>query len=153
MSEKMAVKKEILIEAPLERAFRVFTASMGSWWPKEHHLGKSPLVDVVVEPKAGGRWHEVTEDGAICDWGKVLAWDPPKRVVLAWQLNDKFEYDATFMTEIEVRFDAVDARKTMVRFEHRDLERYGASAAKVFESLTRGWADIIDSYNKSAIAA
>jgi uncharacterized protein YndB with AHSA1/START domain len=87
------IQKELTVEAPLDRAFRVFTASMGAWWPKSHHIGKSALADCVIEPRVDGRWYEVDDDGSTCDWGKVLAWDPPRRLVLAWQLNQEFQYD------------------------------------------------------------
>jgi uncharacterized protein YndB with AHSA1/START domain len=79
----MTIRKQLTIEAPLDRAFRVFTANMGAWWPKEHHIGKAELKDCVIEPKVNGRWYELGEDGTACEWGKVLAGDPPRRLVLA----------------------------------------------------------------------
>src|SRR5687767_9970756 len=95
-TSSIAIVKQLTVEAPAERAFRVFTANMGAWWPREHHIGKAALKDCVVEPKVGGRWYEVTDDGATCEWGKVLAWEPPTRLVLAWQLNAQFAYDPSF---------------------------------------------------------
>ena len=83
----MSIRKQLTLEAPIERAFRVFTASMGTWWPKEHHIGASALKDCVIEPKVNGRWYEIDEDGSTCEWGKVLEWDPPRRLLLAWQLG------------------------------------------------------------------
>ena len=71
----MTIRKQLMVEAPLDRAFRVFTANMGAWWPKEHHIGKATLKDCVIEPKVNGRWYELGEDGTACEWGKVLAWD------------------------------------------------------------------------------
>ena len=118
------IVKRFTVEAPAERAFRVFTANMGAWWPKEHHIGKSPLRDCVIEPKLGGRWYEVNEDGSTCEWGKVLVWDPPRRLVLAWQLNFEFKYDPSLTTEVDVRFTALGPRQTP-----RRMVSIGARAA------------------------
>lgn len=142
----ITIKKELVVEAPAERAFRVFTGNMGAWWPKEHHIGTSPLADCIIEPRLGGRWYEKTEDGATCDWGKVLAWDPPKRVVLAWQLNAEFKFDPTFVTEVEVKFYAEGPKRTRVEFEHRNIERYGEKAAGLEKELSGGWGGILESY-------
>ena len=98
------MRKAISVKAAPERAFRVFTAEMTRWWHPDHHIGKSPLKAAVVEPRAGGRWYEVGEDGSECEWGKVLVWDPPARVVFAWQLTGEWKYDSAFVTEVEVRF-------------------------------------------------
>lgn len=142
----ITIKKELVVEAPAERAFRVFTANMGTWWPKEHHIGKSPLADCVIEPKVGGRWFEKCEDGSTCDWGKVLAWDPPKRLVLAWQLNTEFAYDASLITEVEVRFHVEGPKRTRVEFEHRNLERFGAKAEELKKQMDAGWGGILESF-------
>src|SRR5262249_13047368 len=77
-----SVMKELVVEAPQERAFRVFTERFDTWWPREHHIGKSPLKQAVLEGRQGGGWYELGEDGSRCEWGKVLVWDPPRRVVL-----------------------------------------------------------------------
>ncbi|HEU4408268.1 MAG TPA: SRPBCC family protein [Polyangiaceae bacterium] len=146
----LSIVKQITVEAPAERAFRVFTANMGAWWPREHHIGKSALKDCVIEPRVGGRWYEVTEDGESCDWGKVLAWEPPTRLVLAWQLNAQFAYDPSFVTEVEVRFTALGPKRTRVDFEHRDIERFGPMAAKLREEMGGGWAGILASFAKEA---
>src|ERR1700738_2810923 len=87
------VRKSISVKAAPERAFRVFTAEMTRWWRPDHHIGKSPLKAAVVEPRAGGRWYEVGEDGTTCEWGKVLVWEPPARIVFAWQLTGEWKYD------------------------------------------------------------
>jgi uncharacterized protein YndB with AHSA1/START domain len=142
--------KEILVQAPQERAFRVFTQNMSGWWPPDHHLGKSPLKEVVVEPFAGGRWYEVCEDGSQCDWGKVLVWEPPRRLVMAWQLDAEWTYDAAFAQDLEVTFVAEGMRATRVRLEHKDLERYGAAKDAVVKSLDGGWSGILASYANAA---
>jgi uncharacterized protein YndB with AHSA1/START domain len=150
--EKLApIRKQITVEAPAERAFRVFTANMTTWWPKEHHVGASPLVKCVVEPKLEGRWYEVCEDGSECSWGKVLAWDPPRRLVLAWQLNTEFKFDPELITEVEVTFTALTPTRTRVDFEHRNLERLGARAAAIAGGLDTGWGQIVDSYGRTVL--
>jgi uncharacterized protein YndB with AHSA1/START domain/uncharacterized protein YciI len=134
------VKKSVRVKAPPARAFDFFTGKMIRWWREGHHIGKSPMKDVVLEPKVGGRWYEVGTDGAVCEWGKVLAWDPPRRVVLAWQLTADWAYDANFVTELEVRF-LPEGTGTLVELEHRNLDRFGAKAAEVRASLDAegGW--------------
>jgi len=134
------VRKSILVKAGAERAFAVFTAGMGRWWNKAHHLGASPLKDVIVEPRQGGRWYELSEDGSTCEWGRVLAWDPPRRVLLAWQIDGDWKYDPDFVTELEIRF-MPEGEGTRVDLEHRNLDRYGAKADAVRASLDsdEGW--------------
>src|SRR5690242_1501137 len=98
------VRKQLTVKAPPERAFEVFTAMMGKWWKPEHHTGEEPFQDIVVEPRPGGRWFERDAKGVETMWGKVLAWEPPSRLLLAWQLNADFRYDPDFLTEVELRF-------------------------------------------------
>jgi uncharacterized protein YndB with AHSA1/START domain len=148
-----SIKKQLTVEAPLDRAFRVFTANMGAWWPKSHHIGKAALKDCVIEPRVNGRWYELDEDGATCEWGKVLAWDPPRRLVLAWQLDHEFRYDPALLTEVEVTFSALGPRSTRVDFEHRNLERFGAAAERLRGDMGKGWGEILDSYALEAVAA
>jgi uncharacterized protein YndB with AHSA1/START domain len=142
------VRKTITVKASQSRAFDVFTAGMGRWWRKDHHLlTQSPLKDVVIEPRAGGRWYEQNEDGSECDWGKVLAWEPPGRVVLAWQLNAEWKYDPDLVTEVEVQFIA-EGSMTRVEFEHRNLERFGARADEIRAILDsmNGWGATVTGY-------
>jgi uncharacterized protein YndB with AHSA1/START domain len=134
------VKKSILVNASPARAFDVFTSCMIRWWRPDHHIGAAPLKDVVLEPRVGGRWYEIDEDGSVCEWGKVLAYDPPNRILLAWQLNAEWKYDANFVTELDVRFIAVGT-VTRVELEHRNIERFGGKAEAVRASLDSpgGW--------------
>ena len=134
------VRKTVTVKAPPGRAFATFTGRMVSWWHPDHHIGKSPLKDVVVEPREGGRWYEVGEDGVVCEWGKVLVWEPPSRVVFAWQLNAEWTYDPDFVTELEIRF-IPDSTGTRIELEHRDIERFSDKAATVRAALDSpgGW--------------
>jgi len=148
----MTIRKQLTVEAPLDRAFRVFTANMGAWWPKDHHIGKAALKDCVIEPKVNGRWYERGEDGSECEWGKVLEWDPPRRLVLAWQLNEGFKYDPKLVTEVEVTFTLLGPKQTRVDFEHRNLERFGDAAEQLRGSMDTGWGQILESYRRTAVA-
>jgi uncharacterized protein YndB with AHSA1/START domain len=80
------VRRTIRVNVSIDHAFRALTAKMGTWWPASHHIAKTPFADIIIEPHAGGRWFERDSGGAECDWGSVLVWDPPKRIVLSWQL-------------------------------------------------------------------
>ena len=110
------VRKEIVVEASQERAFRVFTAEHGAWWPlATHHIGAQAAETAVIEPRVGGRWLERAADGTECQWGRVLVWDPPGRLVLAWQIGADWKHDDALLTEVEVRFVALGPALTRVR--------------------------------------
>ena len=136
-----SVRKEVVVEAPPERASRVFTDKFDKWWPREHHIGKAELKAAVIEPRAGGRWYEVGVDGSQCDWGRVLVWDPPKRLLMAWNLNADWDYDPSITTEVELHFIPVGPMQTRVVLEHHHLERLGEKAAQTREALDsdQGW--------------
>jgi uncharacterized protein YndB with AHSA1/START domain len=143
------VRRSVRVSAPRERAFEVFTAGIGRWWPKSHHIGKSDLDTLVIEPRAGGRWYEKGADGSEHPWGRVLAYDPPHRLVLAWQLTRDFAYDPDFETTVEVTFEEKGGA-TIVHFEHRDLERMGVDAVEMLESMDGGWGLLLDLYKAAA---
>ena len=152
MSTIEPVVKELVVEASQERAFQVFTDGIDRWWPREHHIGKSPLKRAVIEPKQGGRWYAICEDDTECDTGRVLAWEPPRRLLLSWQLTFKWEYDPDFVTEVEVTFAAQGPKRTLVRFEHRNLERYGEAAPELRKALAAqdGWVKTLDTFKHVA---
>lgn len=136
------IKKSISVDATQQRAFRVFTEGMDRWWPRDHHIGTSPLERMVVEPRTGGRWYSLSKDGSECDIGRVLAWEPYGRVSLSWQINGQWKFDPSFFTEVEVTFTSEGPRKTRVELEHKNIERFGAAAEdmrKAFEADS-GWA-------------
>jgi uncharacterized protein YndB with AHSA1/START domain len=146
------VRREVLVETSQIRAFEVFTAGLDRWWPREHHIGKSPMARTVLEPGVGGRWYSVCQDGTECDVGKVLVWDPPQRLVLAWQITAQWQYDPGFVTEVEVVFTAEGPRRTRVQLEHRNLERYGDAAAAFRKSIDAagGWGRLLESFASTA---
>jgi uncharacterized protein YndB with AHSA1/START domain len=144
------IRKTLIVKADAQHAFDTFVARMGRWWPKSHHIGTSPLLEVIVEPTVGGRWYERGDDGSECEWGKVLVWEPPSRLVLAWQIDGRFKYNPECMTEVEVNFSAVAADETRVDFEHRYLERLGDNAMTIRDMLNSGWPGILDLYVANA---
>ena len=145
-----AIRKTVEVGAPVERAFDVFTARMGDWWHKEHSIARDTKQgDVVIEPLAGGRWYEVGADGSEHQWGHVIVYERPRRLVLAWQLTREFKFDPDFQTTVEVNFEEGDG-VTIVNFEHRDLERMGAGAAEMLESMDGGWGFLLDLYKAEA---
>jgi uncharacterized protein YndB with AHSA1/START domain len=147
------IRRTLVVAADPQRAFTAFTARIGSWWPRSHTTGKAPQADVIIEPQLGGRWYERGTDGSETLWGKVLAWEPPARLLLAWQINAQFRFDPALITEVELRFTALDSGQTQVDFEHRHLERMGEGAAAVRDLLNSGWPGILEAYRQLAAAA
>jgi uncharacterized protein YndB with AHSA1/START domain len=142
------VRKSVTVPATREDAFSMFTARMGEWWPKMHSIGSSPMVDVVVRPERGGRWFERGQDGSECQWGKVLAWEPSERVVLAWQIDGEWRFQPTLITEVEIVFIEVVAGQTRIDVEHRNFERFGPAHETIraaFDSAG-GWTGILEQF-------
>lgn len=135
------VRKSIRVNAASARAFELFTLGMHRWWPAAHTLNQGkPRETIVVEPRVGGRWYERATDGTICEWGNVILWEPPLRVVYAWRLDGSWTYDPNFLTEVEIRFTP-DGDGTLVSLEHRNLERYGVHLERARAGLDSedGW--------------
>jgi uncharacterized protein YndB with AHSA1/START domain len=126
-TQSTPVQKTITVEASPQRAFEVFTAGIDTWWPRSHHIGKSPMKKNILEGRVGGRCYSVQEDGADCDWGQIVVWEPPHRLVMAWQISTEWGYqpDLEKSSEVEVRFTALDGGRTRVDLEHRHFERMG----------------------------
>jgi hypothetical protein len=142
------VRQTLMLETSCQRAFDVFTHGMGRWWPRDHHIGKAPMQDVVIEPRVGGRMYERGTDGSECDWGRVLAWEPPSRFVASWQINGEwqFESDPDRCSEYEVRFIAETPTRTRVEFEHRGFERHGAAGQAMHDGVEKGWPGVLANY-------
>jgi uncharacterized protein YndB with AHSA1/START domain len=150
-----SVRKVVSVDAPAAVAWRVFTEKMGTWWPlASYKIGKAAAVDAVIEPHVGGRWYERGDDGSTCDWGRVLEWEPPSRLVLSWDINADWQPDAALKTEIEVRFIPDGENLTRVELEHRRLDRYGArrdEMRRIFE--TEGdWGRVLALFARAAAA-
>jgi uncharacterized protein YndB with AHSA1/START domain len=144
------VRKTINVNTSVERAFYVFTEGFDTWWPRSHSIGGAPLQKAIIEGKAGGRCYQQSTDGSECDWGRVLVWEPPQRFVLAWQLDEKWEYDAepAKASEVEVRFTAEPDGSTRVDLEHRHFERHGAGGATIRTGVDSpgGWGSLLEMF-------
>jgi uncharacterized protein YndB with AHSA1/START domain len=146
------IVRTVETQAPPARAFDIFTRRMAEWWPRGKTIGKTPHAAVVMEPHVGGRWFEIDAAGQETLWGDVLAWEPPRRLVLAWRINQNWTYDPAFLTEVEMTFAPLDDGGTRVTLEHRDLERFGADAATHAATLNSGWPGLLDAFAKLADA-
>jgi uncharacterized protein YndB with AHSA1/START domain len=121
------VRSSITVEAPIERAFRVFTEDFGSFKPPEHNMLGVEIAETVFEPRVGGHLYDRGVDGSECRWARILAYEPPTRVVFTWDISPQWqvEADADKTSEVEVRFTAESPERTRVELEHRNLERHG----------------------------
>jgi uncharacterized protein YndB with AHSA1/START domain len=130
------VKSSIVVEAPLERAFSVFTEDFGAFKPPEHNLLSVEIAETVFEPRVGGYLYDRGVDGSECRWARVLAYEPPQRVVISWDISPhwQIETDREKTSEVEVRFIRETSERTRVELEHRNLDRHG----EAWESLREG---------------
>src|SRR5689334_7453616 len=126
----MQIQTDIHVAASPDHVFRVFTDDFGVWWPKSHHIGGEEDYTAVIEPRAGGRWYERGASGTECEWGEVLAYEPPARLLLRWGLNQEWNYDADLDTRVEVTF-VPENEGTRVTLRHFQLENLGAAAEAV----------------------
>jgi uncharacterized protein YndB with AHSA1/START domain len=117
----------MMVEAPQEHAFTVFTDGIDSWWPREHTIGEAELKEMVLEPRVGGRAYGIGVDGSESDWGRVLAFDRPNRIVVSWDITLQWKHEPNIAktSEFEVRFIPDGPDRTRVELEHRHLERHG----------------------------
>jgi uncharacterized protein YndB with AHSA1/START domain len=146
------IVRTVQVQAAPARAFDLFATRMEHWWPKGRTIGKSPFVAIVVEPRAGGQWFERDADGNETHWGKVLAWEPPSRLLLGWQINTEWRHDPALVTEVELTFAPSAGGGTLVTLEHRNLERFGADARRHAERLGGGWPAHLAEFAKYADA-
>ena len=134
-----AVVIRIVVDAPIERAFTVFTERFGDFKPREHNLLDVPIAQTVLDARVGGHIYDRGTDGSECRWARILAFDPPERVVFSWDISPQWqvETDPDVASEVEVRFIAETPHRTRVELEHRHLERHGAG----WQQLRDGVAD------------
>lgn len=121
------VRTSITVEAPIARAFSVFTDGIATWWPPEHHILGGELAEMVFEPRVGGHVIDRGVDGSECRWARVLAYEPPNRVVFSWDINLSWqiETDPEKASEVQVTFTPDGPQRTQVELEHRHLDRHG----------------------------
>lgn len=155
----LRVFKSVRVKAPIERAWSVFVEQMETWWPATHHIGDTPFESIFIEPRVGGRWYERNTKGELCDWGKVLQWEPPRRVCLSWHVGPGHDspdwvadttLDITRASELEIRFTPEAAGTTLVELTHSKLERHGEGAEQLRDLFDGpgAWQGILDLFAK-----
>ena len=149
-TQAAVVRKQIVVAAPISRAFTVFTERFGDFKPPEHNLLASPIAETVFEPRVGGSIYDRAVDGSECRWARILAFDPPQRVVFSWDISPQWriETDRDLTSEVEVRFVAEDANRTRVELEHRHIDRHGAGWEGVADGVdgSDGWPLYLERY-------
>lgn len=135
------VRRQIVVQASKDYAFATFTSRFGEFKPREHNLLSSPIIETVLEPRAGGHIYDRGADGSVCRWARILAFDPPDRVVFSWDISPQWtiETDRARTSEVEVTFVAETPERTRVELEHRNLDRHGP-----------GWQAVRDGVNDEA---
>jgi uncharacterized protein YndB with AHSA1/START domain len=130
------IRHHIVVDASVERAFRVFTEQFGDFKPREHNLLSVPIAETVFEPRVGGHIYDRGVDGSLCKWARIVAYEPPTRVVFTWDIGPTWELetDLARASEVEVRFVAESVERTRVELEHRHIERHGEG----WESVAAG---------------
>lgn len=150
------VRVEVTVEASIDRAFTVFTERCDTWWPRSYRLGEAERTGLVLEPGVGGRWYQRDAAGTECDWGRVLTWDPPRHLVLAWQIAPGFapEPDPERASRVDVRFVADGPDRTRVTLVHSEFERHGEGWESMREGVAHegGWPGTMAAYADLAAA-
>jgi uncharacterized protein YndB with AHSA1/START domain len=145
-----SVKKSVTVNTSVQHAFDVFTKGFDEWWPRSHHIGKSPMKEAIIESGVGGRCYTKQEDGTESDWGQILEWDPPNRFLMAWQITHEWGYepDLAKSSEVEIRFTAQPGGGTRVDLEHRYFERMGPAGDTMREGVggPGGWPGLLDMF-------
>ena len=146
------IVRSVEVKASPARAFALFTGDFGQWRPAMMTIGATPAVAIEIEPKVGGAMFERAADGAVTLWGKVLAWEPPSRLVFTWQISSQWTYDPDLLTEVEVTFEPAGEGRTKVTLVHSKLEAFGADAVSHSEGLRNGWPGIMAAFGEYAAA-
>ena len=145
-----AVNRSVVIDAPVEHAFKVFTERFGDFKPREHNLLGAPIAETVFEARVGGHIYDRAEDGRECRWARVLAYEPPSRVVFSWDIGVQWqiEADTANASEVEVRFIEESPSRTRVELEHRHIDRHGPGWESLAEGVgsDQGWPLYLDRY-------
>jgi uncharacterized protein YndB with AHSA1/START domain len=138
----VTIRKSVTVGVSPETAFRVFTEEIGSWWPlATKSVGQQDAVTLVIEPRIGGRVYEQVRGGEEHEWGEILAWEPPQRLIFTWHPGRGAETGQ----EVEVTF-APSVEGTLVELEHRGWERLVATADKIPEHYESGWDEVLERY-------
>jgi uncharacterized protein YndB with AHSA1/START domain len=149
-------RTSMVVEAPVERAFSVFTEGIGTWFPKEYNLLDTEIAERVFEPRVGGHIFDRGLDGNECHWGRVLAYEPPSRVVFSWDISTRWdiESDHERTSEVEVLFAPEDGGRTRVELEHRNLDRHGEGWEQLRDSIAGdgGWPGCLAAFSERVAA-
>nr|MDT0659906.1 SRPBCC family protein [Micromonospora sp. DSM 115978] len=148
---KYSIRSNVRVPGPADRAFAVFTGKLADWWVKEYTwAGPDALADIGIEPRQGGMAYELGPYGFRADWGRVLVWQPGRKLLFTWQIGpDRAPVpDPTRASEVEVRFSAEDGH-TLVEVEHRRFDRHGEAAEGYRRALTDGWQELLSRYARS----
>ena len=145
-----SIRTSMVVEAPVELAFEVFTEDIGSWFPRDYNLLDVEIAERVFEPRVGGQVYDRGSDGSECHWARVLAYEPPQRVVISWDISPQWqiESDHTKTSEVEVRFSPEGEDRTRVELEHRNIERHGEGWQGLRDALgsDNGWPGCLRAY-------
>ena len=145
------VRRTLVVNTSVEDAFEVFTDEIDSWWPRTHHIGRTDMKRIAIEGKANGRCYSEHIDGSEADWGRVLVWDPPGRLLLAWQVTHEWgsQPDLSKCSEIEVLFHPLGGETTRVELEHRFFNRaeVGGDAMRAAVDAPNGWNKVLGQYS------
>jgi len=145
------VAHHVVVNAPIERAFAVFTEQFGAIKPREHNLLAVPIAETVLEPRVGGHIYDRGVDGSVCRWARILAFEPPRRLVFTWDIGAtwQLETDPAKASEVEVRFTAQSAQRTLVEIEHRHLDRHGPGWQSLADGVDgdAGWPLYLSRYS------
>lgn len=156
-AEQTSIRSEIVVDAPRDRAFRLFTERFDGIKPREHNMLAVDIAESLFEPRAGGRVYDRGVDGSECQWGRVLVYDPPERIVFTWDISPRWaiESDPDRSSEVELRFTSVDDDRTRVVLEHRNLERHvdGWQALRDGVAGDQGWPLYLRRYAEQVTAA
>lgn len=149
-TDAATIRREIVVDAPIDRAFAVFTERFGDFKPPEHNLLSAPLAETVFEPRVGGHILDRATDGSECRWARILAYEPPNRVVFSWDISPRWqlETDPELTSEVDVRFVAESPERTRLELEHRHLDRHGPGWESVLDGVAgdEGWPLYLNRY-------
>ena len=149
-ADPTVVRRQVIVDAPLDIAFETFTQRFGDFKPPEHNLLGAPIAETVFEPRVGGNIYDRATDGSECRWARILVYDPPDRVVFSWDISPRWQIvsDPSLASEVEVRFIAESPKRTRLELEHRHLDRHGPEWQAVRDGVDNdaGWSLYLTRY-------
>jgi len=149
-ADAAVVRRQIVVRAPIDKAFAVFTERFGDFKPREHNLLRVPIAETVFEAKVGGNIVDRGEDGSECRWARILAYEPPHRLVFSWDIGPTWQVESNpdLTSEVEVTFTAETLDRTRIELEHRHIDRHGPGWESVRDGIAndQGWPLYLDRY-------